>query len=184
MNALRLARLFLYFGLLVITLSLFSRGRIPLGVTPILAQTNPVPSDPQVLTTRNINIRSTPSTNATVLTLAQPGQRFEVTGRTADGLWWRINYNGQAAWLYASLVQATNTTNVPVVNLNIVNSNTVNSNTEPILRPTALPTNPPTSPGATPTAGSASATAYIAQTINVRSGPGTSFSVVASAQPG
>lgn len=179
MNALRLARLFLYFGLLVITLSLFARGRIPLGVIPILAQTNPAPSDPQVLTTRNINIRSTPSTNATVLTVAQPGQRFQVTGRTADGLWWRINYNGQAAWLYASLVQAMNTTNVPVVN-----SNTVNSNPEPILRPTALPTNPPASPGATPTAGSASATAYIAQTINVRSGPGTNFSVVASAQPG
>src|SRR5690349_6841323 len=149
MNALRLARLILYFGLLVITLLLFFCGPTPLGVTPILAQTNPASSDPQVLTTRNINIRSTPSTTAAVLSVAQTGQRFGVTGRTEDGLWWRINYNGQAAWHYASLVQATNTTNVPVVNLNTANLNTVNLNTEPILRPTALPTNPTASLGAT-----------------------------------
>ncbi|MFN8492802.1 MAG: PQQ-dependent sugar dehydrogenase [Caldilineaceae bacterium] len=175
MNALRLSRLVLYFGLLVITLLLFSHGPTSFIGIPILAQqNNPSPSDPQVITTRNMNVRSTPSTGATVLTVAQPGQRFAVTGRTADGLWWRIDYNGQAAWLYASLVQATNTANVPVVDVNAGVS----------LRPTAAPATATAQSGVSTSAGSTSATAYISQTINVRSGPGAKFGIVASAQSG
>src|SRR5437870_2797035 len=117
MNTLRIPLLFLSLCLLVITLVLFSVEPTSIATAHVLAQDNPPVAGPQVLITRNINVRSAPSTNSSVITVAQPDQRFTVTGRTADSAWWRINYNGQAAWLYANLVQATNTANVPVVDL-------------------------------------------------------------------
>jgi len=60
------------------------------------------------------NVRSGPGTTYRVLAVAQPGASFGVTGRNAAGTWWRIDYNGQDAWLFADLVEAANVADVPV----------------------------------------------------------------------
>ena len=64
---------------------------------------------------------------------ATSGQKFDITGKNADGSWWRIDFKGQNAWIYAPYVTA-------------VNADRIRSVPTPIL-PTATPL-PPT---ATPT---------------------------------
>ena len=72
-------------------------------------------ASPTVTTTRPVNIRSGPGTSYRILATAQAGETYPVTGKNADATWWRIDYGGQAAWVFARLVQADNVENVPLV---------------------------------------------------------------------
>jgi uncharacterized protein YraI len=91
-----------------------------------------------------------------------------VIGRSEDGAWWVVRVNPQVipagfAWVQASLVQATNVENAPVI-------------AAPVVPPSSAPPPPPTETGA-PTATATTA-------VNVRSGPSTDYPVLGVAQAG
>lgn len=72
-------------------------------------------ASPTVTTTRPTNVRSGPGTNYRILATAQAGESYTITGKNADATWWRIDYGGQAAWVFARLVLADDVENVPLV---------------------------------------------------------------------
>ena len=73
------------------------------------------PEAPYITTTRPMNIRRGPSTNYDVVGYATEGEELTVTGRNADGTWWRIEFEGKSAWIYALYVTATNTDGIRAV---------------------------------------------------------------------
>ena len=83
--------------------------------TRIRPTASPTPAQASVTTTRGMNIRSGPSTSFSVVDFAGIGEKFLVTGKNADGSWWRIVNEGQNVWIYAGYVSATNTDRVGVV---------------------------------------------------------------------
>jgi glucose/arabinose dehydrogenase len=147
------------------------------GLQTVLAQDEPSSSDQQVRITRNTNIRSEPSTTASILTTARPDQQFAVTGESADGLWLRIDYNGQSGWVYASLVQMIN------------QGDQAGADSEAVLLPTPTPDAAGEQPALFPTptaqvADGGAASVSISRVINVRGGPGTTYAVIGSTQAG
>jgi uncharacterized protein YraI len=91
-----------------------------------------------------------------------------VIGRSEDGAWWVVRVNPQVipagfAWVQASLVQAANVENAPVI-------------AAPVVPPSSAPPPPPTDTGA-PTATATTA-------VNIRSGPSTDYPVLGVAQAG
>ncbi len=75
----------------------------------------PTPSTPFLTTRGTMNIRGGPGTNYAIVGNAAAGTRFDITGKNAGSDWWRIDYRGQHAWIYAPLVTATNVGAVSVV---------------------------------------------------------------------
>ena len=76
--------------------------------TRIRATDTPVPVVPFVIITRPMNLRQGPDTNFPIVRVAEEGERFDITGRNSNGTWWRIDVEGDAAWVYAPYVTATN----------------------------------------------------------------------------
>ena len=76
---------------------------------------SPTPSNPFVTITRNMNVRRGPSTEYAIVGVASIGEEFEITGKNATGNWWRIEYEGQNAWIYAPYVTATNADRIRAV---------------------------------------------------------------------
>jgi uncharacterized protein YraI len=64
--------------------------------------------------TAGADVRSGPGDRYLVLTTAQSDEEHAILGRSSDGLWWRINYRGQPAWVAAAQVE-TQATGVPIV---------------------------------------------------------------------
>ena len=63
-----------------------------------------------------INVRSGPGTEFAVLGSLTPGQSAPITGKKADGTWWRIDFSGQPGWVSASVAPVSgDTTDVSVV---------------------------------------------------------------------
>ncbi len=58
------------------------------------------------IASRNMNVRSGPGTNYAVIGYAITGQEYDITGKNADGSWWRIDFDGDDAWIYAPYVTA------------------------------------------------------------------------------
>jgi PKD repeat protein/uncharacterized protein YraI len=78
----------------------------------------PQPGAPLATTVADLNVRSGPGMGYPLLGLLKAGQSTEITGRSADGGWWQIEFSGVAGergWLSAQYVTAQNTGNVPVV---------------------------------------------------------------------
>lgn len=73
----------------------------PTRVRPTATST---PAQPFIRTTRNMNVRRGPGTNYEVIGFATTGQEYDITGRNADGTWWRIDFEGENAWIYAPFV--------------------------------------------------------------------------------
>ena len=74
----------------------------PTKVRPTATST---PAQPYIrIASRNMNVRSGPGVNYTVIGYATTGQEFDITGRNADGTWWRIDFEGENAWIYAPYV--------------------------------------------------------------------------------
>ncbi|MBX2999070.1 MAG: PQQ-dependent sugar dehydrogenase [Caldilineaceae bacterium] len=101
-------------------------------------------AEPQVQITRNMNVRAGPSTGDPIIAFARPGEEYRITGRSSDGNWWRIDLNGDDAWIYAPSVQAINTAKVPVVTANQPGAPT---STPPLATPS-----PPVTSAASPVA--------------------------------
>ena len=83
--------------------------------TPPPPSATPTPADPYITTTRAMNIRGGPGTNYAIIGSAASGQRFDISGKNASGDWWRIDYQGRNAWIYAPMVNASNAANIAVV---------------------------------------------------------------------
>ncbi len=76
--------------------------------TRIRATDTPVPVVPFVTITRPMNLRRGPGTVYAIVRVADVGDRFDITGRNSQGSWWRIDLEGENAWVYAAFVTATN----------------------------------------------------------------------------
>lgn len=61
-----------------------------------------------------MNVRGGPGTNYNIIGGANPGERYPVTGKSNDGTWWQIDYNGQAGWVFGDLVSTTGVESVEV----------------------------------------------------------------------
>lgn len=62
----------------------------------------------------DMNVRSGPGTDAERIGGATAGEEYVITGRSEDGEWWQIDYNGETGWIYASFVLAANAESVPI----------------------------------------------------------------------
>lgn len=91
----------------------------------------------EVVINSNINVRGGPGTNYNLIGAANQGQRYPVTGKSPDGAWWQINYNGQPGWVFGELVTPQNTQAVAVA-----------ANIPAAPPPTATPIPQPTQPPA------------------------------------
>jgi uncharacterized protein YraI len=54
-----------------------------------------------------VNVRSGPGTQYTVLRQLRLGDALDITGRTANNQWLRVNLNGQEGWVSAALFDVT-----------------------------------------------------------------------------
>ncbi|MCB0060756.1 MAG: SH3 domain-containing protein [Caldilineaceae bacterium] len=108
--------------------------------TPTVTPTD-TPEVAQVIIPRTINVRVGPSTLHAVIGSADSGESYPILGKSNDGTWWQIDYNGQTGWVFAEIVEQKAATGVPVA---------VNIPTLPPPPPTWTPTITPT-PEFTPT---------------------------------
>lgn len=114
----------------------------------------------------DMNIRSGPGTNYDIIGGATAGDEFEITGKSPDGEWWQIDFDGQSGWIYAPYVTAANVEDVPVV------GDAQAEGTAPEDSVTEAP--------ATPDEPIATA----AGDLNVRGGPGTEYDRIGGAYEG
>ncbi|MCB0208612.1 MAG: PKD domain-containing protein, partial [Anaerolineae bacterium] len=71
-----------------------------------------------LVTNADLNVRSGPGTDYTILGLLKADQTAEITGLSPDGRWWQIAFSGTAGgrgWVAAQYTIAQNTDNVPIV---------------------------------------------------------------------
>jgi uncharacterized protein YraI len=104
-----------------------------------------------------LNVREAPSRTAAILTRINRNEVYPIIGRNSDGTWYQINANGIIGWVSAGFIVIANGANVPVVGAGA-----------PAPAPTAPPMVSPT--GITATASTSN--------VNIRRGPGTTFSRV------
>jgi hypothetical protein len=83
----------------------------PLPTVPPATPTSAIPY--VVAGEKGVNVRGGPGTNYALLGYLEPSARADLTGRYSD--WWQISYNGASAWVFGSLVTATNADDVPQV---------------------------------------------------------------------
>lgn len=102
----------------------------------------PLPQQPELVVNRPSNIRQGPGTNYIVIGTAIQNQRFQITGKSQDGFWWQVNYNGQSGWVYSQLVTVQNPGLVPLVpNPILPTSSSATSTLVPTLSVIPTPTN-------------------------------------------
>ena len=89
-----------------------AEGRAPEDST---TETPATPDEPSATAGGDLNVRAGPGTEYDRIGGANEGEEFAITGKSSDGEWWQIDYEGQSGWLYAPFVTATNAENVPVV---------------------------------------------------------------------
>ena len=64
-------------------------------------------SPPQLTVTNDfVNVRSGPATGYNLLGKLDKGQQAVVTGRSTDGQWWQIQFNGNRGWVIGQFVSA------------------------------------------------------------------------------
>jgi uncharacterized protein YraI len=113
-----------------------------------------------------VYVRTGPATNYPAYGIALAGANGRVVGKSEDGQWWvvRINPENVGAgygWVMAQYTQASNVADVQTIQ---------NPDTPPSVQPAPPPADGP----------SATAVDY----VNVRTGPGTNYSVLGVASPG
>ena len=115
--------------------------------TPLPPPPQPTAAPVEGTSSTQINVRSEPSTSASVLGMIPPNTKVQIVGKDPGGNWWQILYEGGVegkGWVTAQYVATANPAAVPVIG------------------------GDPADPGN-------GNVAIVQQQINVRSGPGTSF---------
>ena len=90
-------------------------GSTETGGTETGDPTTETPAGPLATAAGDLNVRAGPGTEYDRIGGANEGEEFAITGRSSDGEWWRIDFEGRSGWLYAPFVLAANAENVPVV---------------------------------------------------------------------
>lgn len=96
---------------------------LPATFTPVPSTPTPAPTPtssptpgPQLSAASTVNVRSGPGTNYPVVAALPPNVIVLVTGRNNEASWWQISSpEGASGWVANSVVQVSNTANVPVV---------------------------------------------------------------------
>lgn len=107
-----------------------------------------------------LNVREAPSATAAILTRVNRNEVYPIIGRNSSSTWYQINANGIIGWVSGGYIVIANGANIPVVGAGAP-------------APTPAPTTPPAV--VSPTGITATATPF---NVNMRQGPGTSFSRV------
>ena len=141
--------------------------------TPEVTATDPAPtaisaptSDAKVTVLGEMNIRSGPSTEYEVIGDAVAGEEFAITGKNADGNWWRIDFRGETGWIYAPFVVAAEAEDVPVVGAALTETPVPEEETAEATVPTEIPI------------------VTVGGDMNVRSGPGEAYDRIGGAFAG
>ena len=76
------------------------------GAAPAFASSTPAARaasslEEVTVTVGALNVRSGPTTDATILGRLEGGAKVSTNGKSDDGLWWKISYNGDPAYIYA-----------------------------------------------------------------------------------
>lgn len=104
----------------------------------------PAPVDPSggavKVVASSLNVRATPSIYATIIGKLAINAVVQPTGKSADGAWWRINYNGRDGWISTAYTRASGGS--------IATATPAATATPVLLQPTATPAGP--APTATP----------------------------------
>ncbi|HXV42732.1 MAG TPA: PA14 domain-containing protein, partial [Anaerolineae bacterium] len=78
----------------------------------------PQPSPPSLTATTDLNIRSGPGLTYAIIGLLPAGQTANITGLSADGGWWQIEYSGVPTgrgWVSSRYVVVQNVSTVPIL---------------------------------------------------------------------
>ena len=73
---------------------------------PTAISATQIPEGPSVVMAPGdtpVNVRDGPDAYFTSIGMLSPGDSTLITGKSADGLWWRISYKGRTAWVSASV---------------------------------------------------------------------------------
>ena len=125
--------------------------------TPLAIAAGPAAQVGEVtVTTETLNVRSGPSTGDGVIGKLTCGQKVQPTGKTTDGAWWRIDLNGASGFIFAQYATEGGTCGSPAA---------------------AAPAPAAAAPAPAAEAGGSVFTVSSA-TLNVRSGPGYSYSIL------
>ena len=169
-----------------------------LNISPPSPQAPPVSSGNATIINcvSNVNVRSTPDTTYAAIGKAFLGDRITVTQPYVNATWHKIDFGGVEAYIFATYVKldeltptatsAATPTMTPAATPapTPLVTPTVTPTVAPVVTPTATPTAAPTAaltvtPTVTPTAAPAQAViatgTVSSSTLNVRSGPGTSY---------
>ncbi len=135
-------------------------------VPPTVELVPPAPEDPQAAAIANVYVRTGPATNFPAYGIAPTGTAARVLGKSEDGQWWVVRLDPQYVGTGYGWVEMQYTTAQNVDGIQVIES------------PDATTTEaPPPPPEGVPTV---TAVDY----VNVRSGPGTTFSIYVVAPPG
>ncbi len=135
-------------------------------VPPTVELVPPAPEDPQATAIANVYVRTGPATNFPAYGIATAGVTARVLGKSEDSQWWVVRLDPQYVGTGYGWVEAQYTTAQNVDGIQVIES------------PDAITTEaPPPPPAGVPTV-----TAI--DFVNVRSGPGTTFSIYFVAPPG
>jgi uncharacterized protein YraI len=134
-------------------------------VPPTVELVPPGPEDPQAMAIANVYVRTGPATNFPAYGIAPYGTNARVLGKSEDGQWWVVRLNPEKiaagyGWVSAAYTSAQNVEGV-----------------QTIQTPQASTTAPPPAPPA------GVPTATTIDFVNVRSGPGTNYTVLVVAPP-
>lgn len=89
-------------------------GAVEEGVVEEVIVEEPPAEPSEALINSNMNVRGGPGTNYNIVGGANQGERYAVTGKSNDGTWWQIDYNGQSGWVFGELVTTTGVASVQV----------------------------------------------------------------------
>ncbi len=107
--------------------------------TPEVPTPTPTPQPALVYANQSVNVRSGPGVNYGRIGAMNAGQRYPATGKSPDGGWWQIDFNGQPGWVTDNLVGKEGPVETVQVAANIPAP-------PPVQRPAPRPTQPPPPP--------------------------------------
>jgi uncharacterized protein YgiM (DUF1202 family) len=122
------------------------------GVNAVVAQVGEV-----TVITDTLNVRSGPSTADPIIGRLTCGQRVQPNGKTADGSWWRIPFGNGNGFIFAQFATQGGTCGNPAA---------------------AAPAAAAAPVAAAATTGGGVSVRVTSATLNVRSGPGTNYSIL------
>jgi uncharacterized protein YraI len=136
-----------------------------LSFSVALAQPLPQPNVTILVNRDGVNVRVAPALGADVLGFVSAGWTAPATGRSPDGEWVRIDFNGQEAWV-----------GVPVINVISGDFNTL-----PVADPRSIPYGGFESPRSGATTATSAITGRLALSgLRLRAGPSTAYPVLAN----